>query len=63
MENFLDKDTQIELLKNELGQVKNENIELKKRLGKYTSNYKKYYEKNKEIILKRNNDNYHKNKK
>ena len=56
MENFLDKDTQIELLKNE-------NIELKKRLGKYTSNYKKYYEKNKEIILKRNNDNYHKNKK
>ncbi len=63
MENFIDKDTQIELLKNELGQVKNENAELKMRLEKYTNNYKKYYEKNKETILKRNNDNYHKNKK
>lgn len=62
MENFVDKDTQIEILKVELEKVKNENIELKTRLNKYTNTYKKYYEKNKETILKRNNDNYHKNK-
>lgn len=51
MENFVDKDTQIEILKNELEKVNNENLELKTRLNKYTNNYKKYYEKNKEIIL------------
>lgn len=62
MENFVDKDTQIEILKVKLEKVKNENIELKTRLNKYTNTYKKYYEKNKETILKRNNDNYHKNK-
>lgn len=62
MEKFIDKDTLIEHLKNELEKVKLENIELKTRLGKYTNNYKKYYEKNKEIILKRNNNNYYKNK-
>jgi cell division protein FtsB len=62
MENFIDKDTQIELLKTELEKVKQENTDLKTRLDKYTNNYKKYYEKNKETILKRNNDNYHKNK-
>jgi len=49
MENFIDKDTQIELLKNELGQLKNENTELKMRLEKYTNNegHKRYKEHNK----------------
>jgi prefoldin subunit 5 len=62
MENIVDKDTRIELLKNELEKYKQENTELKIKLDKYTNTYKKYYEKNKETILKRNNDNYHKNK-
>ena len=62
MESIVDKDTQIEILKNELERVKQQNTELKTRLDKYTNTYKKYYENNKETILKRNNDNYHKNK-
>ena len=62
MENFIDKDTQIEILKDKLEKIKNENTELKTKLEKYTNTYKKYYEKNRETILKRNNVNYHKNK-
>jgi hypothetical protein len=52
MENFIDKDTQIELLKNELEKVKQENIELKTRLDKYTNNesHKRYKEHNKDKI-------------
>lgn len=52
MENIVDKDTQIELLKNELEKVKQQNAELKTRLDKYTNNegHKRYKENNKEKI-------------
>lgn len=52
MENFVDKDTQIEMLKDKLEKIKNENLELKTRLNKYTNNegHKKYKEQNKEKI-------------
>jgi hypothetical protein len=52
MENFVNKDTYITFLKSDLESMKQENIELKKRLEKYTNNigHKKYKENNKEKI-------------
>jgi hypothetical protein len=52
MDAFLDKDTQIELLKKETELLKQQNKELQERLSKYSNpdRNKNYQERNKELL-------------
>lgn len=64
MENLLDKDSYIEILKKENEELKNQNQELQERLSKYSNpeRTKQYQERNKEKIKEYQKEWYNKKK-
>lgn len=62
METFIDKESLIQHLQAQNAKLNKELVAVKEQLATHTSSYKRYYERNKETITKRNLENYYKKK-